>query len=73
MIEQRSEHFQVGENISETMIDPSDLVAEARLGTGLARALVQHVVRMKAAGYDDDVVIDGEVWHLDLKRKAPPS
>ena len=70
---QHAEHVQRGGNASEATIDASNLVAEARLGTGLARALVQHVLRMRAAGYEDDIVVDGEVWHLELKRKAPVS
>ena len=50
-----------------------DLAAEARYGQGLARALVEHVCRMRAAGYANDVVLEGETWGVDVKRRAPVS
>ena len=47
-----------------------DLAAEARYGEGLARALVEHVCRMRAAGYANDVVLEGDTWGVEVKRKA---
>lgn len=50
-----------------------ELAAEARCGAALARALVEHVCRMHAAGYDNEIVVDGEPWAVKVNGRTPPS
>lgn len=40
----------------------NELAAETRSGAALARALVEHVCRMHADGYSDEVLVDSEIW-----------
>ena len=47
-----------------------DSVREARQGTNLARALIQHVCAMRAAGYEDEVMVDGEIWGVEVRHKS---
>lgn len=46
-----------------------ELVRQARLGVVLARALIEHICRMQAAGYDNELVVDGELWNVGVRRK----
>ena len=43
------------------------------MGCDLARALIEHVSRMRAAGYDNELLIDGEIWTIQAKRSSPVS
>ena len=68
-----SEQFLFGEASANAMISPEDMPGEARLGAVLARALVQHISTMRAVGYEDEIVVDGDVWNVEVRRKSPTS
>lgn len=70
---QLSEHFHVGKSTSAAANRSEQLAADARQGVALSRALIQHVWNIGAAGYDNEIVVDGEVWRLQATRKAPAS
>ena len=72
-IEQHPEQFHVGKGTSDETIRNDDLAGEARRGTDLARALIQHVCTMRADGYEDEIMVNGEVWGVEVKRKSPIS
>ena len=47
-----------------------ELAAEASCGTGLARKLVEHISRMGASGYSNEVEIDCETWIISAARRT---
>lgn len=55
------------------MSDATQLAAEARCGVALSRALVEHVIRMRAAGYADEISLCGETWAVSISLKTPAS
>ena len=56
---------------SEHTISLEDLQGEARLGEVLARAMIQHIRTMRAVGYEEEIVLNGEVWNVAITRKSP--
>jgi hypothetical protein len=58
-------------NRTTLTFNPDELLLEARAGLTLAKALVKHTSRMRASGYDNEVLVDGEVWTVTARRKSP--
>ena len=50
---------------------PEEMPGEAQLGDVLSRALIQHIRTMRAVGYEEEIVLNGEVWHVEVTRKSP--
>ncbi len=70
-IEQVLERFKVDSQASSGTFDADSLTRETRMGTQLARALIGHICSVRAAGYDNEIMVDGEAWVVQVRRKTP--
>ena len=62
------EHLSTDVNALDLMTSAKEWCEDSRLGTDLARSLIQHVCRMRAGGYDNQIIVDGEIWVVQFKR-----
>jgi hypothetical protein len=65
---QRTKHSFSEDAALDLNLSAQELTAEGRLGAALARALIEHLSRMRAAGYHNEIVVDGELWTVEVKR-----
>ena len=72
-IEQDSWQCQVSEGITDSKNSTDEITEEARQGVILARAMIQDVRAMRATGYKDEILVDSELWSVEVKRKEPVS
>ena len=70
-IEQHSGQCQVSERGTDPKNNQGGTAEDPRQGALLARAMIQHVCAMRAAGYKEEILVDGEVWGVEVKRKSP--
>lgn len=72
MLNTREQSFSgVGMQTSALSVD--QLVAETRRGTGLTLELVEHLARMQAEGYSNEIQVDGQSWKIIIERTSLPS
>ena len=67
---QRTDDFHIGGAQPKLTLSAGELTAEARRGAALARALIEHLSRMRAAGYDNELLVDDELWTVEVKRRS---